>query len=401
MTAPISKKVLSMSSSATLAMTKRSRELQAKGIDVINLSIGEPDFDTPDYIKEAAVKAIEENFTHYPPVPGYLDLREAICLKLKRDNGLEFKPEQITVSNGAKHSITNVLMALLDDGDEVIIPAPFWVSYLEMVKFIGGVPKIVYAFIIDDFKITPQQLEAAITDKTKLIMFNNPSNPTGMVYTKMELQQLAEVLKRYPHVYILSDEIYELITFESEFESLTQFEYLRDRIVIVNGVSKGFAMTGWRIGYTAAPLEIASACNKIQGQMTSAASSIAQKAAKVALLQDPKESVDLKRMLTKFRERRDYLIGALKDIQGFKVNHPTGAFYIFANISGLLGKKYGKYLINTGDDLANYLLDEAHVALVGGDSFGNKKCIRISYATNTIKLVESVKRIKEAIQKLQ
>lgn len=396
----LSNRVLTMAASATLAMSKRSQEMQAQGIDVINLSVGEPDFNTPDIIKQAGVAAIENNFTHYPPVPGYMDLRKAICQKLKRDNGVDFEPSQIIVSNGGKHALINVLLAMVNPGDEVIIPAPYWVSYPEMVKFVEGTPVEVRATIESDFKITPAQLEAAITPKTKLLIFNSPSNPTGMVYSKAELQALADVLKKHPQVYILSDEIYELITFDCTFESFAQFPELRDRMIIMNGVSKGFAMTGWRIGYIAAPAEIAAACNKVQGQMTSAASSIAQKASVAAMLQDPKQSDDLKNMVARFKQRRDLVREGLKAIPGFKVNQPTGAFYIFPDISALFGKKYGKYTIKSGDDMAEFLLDEAHVALVGGDSFGDPNSIRISYATDETKLTESIRRIKEAVAKL-
>lgn len=396
----LSNRVLTMAASATLAMSKRSQEMQAQGIDVINLSVGEPDFNTPDVIKQAGVAAIENNFTHYPPVPGYMDLRKAICQKLKRDNGVDFEPSQIIVSNGGKHALINVLLAMVNPGDEVIIPAPYWVSYPEMVKFVEGTPVEVRATIASDFKITPAQLEAAITPKTKLLIFNSPSNPTGMVYSKAELQALADVLKKHPQVYILSDEIYELITFDCTFESFAQFPELKDRMIIMNGVSKGFAMTGWRIGYIAAPAEIAAACNKVQGQMTSAASSIAQKASVAAMLQDPKQSQDLKNMVARFKQRRDLVREGLKAIPGFKVNQPTGAFYIFPDISALFGKKYGKYMIKSGDDMAEFLLDEAHVALVGGDSFGDPNSIRISYATDETKLTESIRRIKEAVAKL-
>ncbi len=390
-----------MAPSATLGMSKRSRSMQEQGIDVINLSVGEPDFDTPQVIKDAGIAAIENNFTHYPPVPGYPDLRKAICTKLSRDNKLTFSPDQIVVGNGGKHAIMNVLMAMINPGDEVVIPAPCWVSYPEMVKFTEGVPVLVPAGIEDNFKITPAKLEAAITPRTKLVIFNSPSNPTGMVYDREELKALADVLAKHPQVYILSDEIYELITFEGKFESLSQFETLRDRIIIINGVSKGFAMTGWRIGYIAAPTEIAAACNKIQGQMTSAASSIAQKASVAAMLQDPQKSEELKDMVATFRKRRDMMLELLRDIPGLKVNVPTGAFYIFPNIEQLIGKKFNGKEITCGDDLANFLLDEAHVALVGGDSFGDPKSIRISYATGEDKLRESAKRIKEAVAKLQ
>ena len=396
----ISNRVLTMAASATLAMSKRSQEMQAQGIDVINLSVGEPDFNTPEIIKEAGMAAIKNNFTHYPPVPGYMDLRKAICEKLTRDNGVDFEPTQIIVSNGGKHALINVLLAMVNPGDEVIIPAPYWVSYPEMVKFVEGNPVEVRATIESDFKITPAQLEAAITPKTKLLIFNSPSNPTGMVYTKAELQALADVLKKHPNVYILSDEIYELITFDCTFESFAQFPELKDRMIIMNGMSKGFAMTGWRIGYIAAPAEIAAACNKVQGQMTSAASSIAQKASVAAMQQDPKQSADLKNMVASFKKRRDLVREGLKAIPGFKVNQPTGAFYIFPDISALFGKKYGKYTIKSGDDMAEFLLDEAHVALVGGNSFGDSNSIRISYATSEEKLTESIRRIKEAVAKL-
>ena len=399
--AVLSKRVLEMVPSATLGMSKRSRTMQEQGIDVINLSVGEPDFDTPQVIKEAGIEAINNNFTHYPPVPGFLDLRKAVCTKLLRDNGLSYSPDQIVVGNGGKHAIMNVLMAMVDPGDEVVIPAPCWVSYPEMVKFTEGVPVLVTAGIEDNFKITPAKLEAAITPKTKLVIFNSPSNPTGMVYNREELKAIAGVLAKYPHVHILSDEIYELITFEGKFESLSQFEEIRNRIIIVNGVSKGFAMTGWRIGYIAAPTEIAAACNKIQGQMTSAASSIAQKASVAALLQDPQKSEELKGMVATFRKRRDMMLELLREIPGLKVNVPTGAFYIFPNIKQLIGKKFNGKEITCGDDLANFLLDEAHVALVGGDSFGDPESIRISYATSEDKLRESARRIKEAVAKLQ
>lgn len=399
--AVLSKRVLEMVPSATLGMSKRSRSMQEQGIDVINLSVGEPDFDTPNVIKDAGIAAINNNFTHYPPVPGFLDLRKAVCTKLSRDNGLTYSPDQIVVGNGGKHAIINVLMAMIDPGDEVVIPAPCWVSYPEMVKFTEGVPVLVPAGIEDNFKITPAKLEAAITPKTKMVIFNSPSNPTGMVYNREELKAIADVLAKHPQVYILSDEIYELITFEGKFESLSQFEEIRNRIIIVNGVSKGFAMTGWRIGYIAAPTEIAAACNKIQGQMTSAASSIAQKASVAALLQDPKNSEELKGMVAIFRQRRDMMLDLLREIPGLKVNVPTGAFYIFPNIKGLIGKQFNGKKITCGDDLANFLLDEAHVALVGGDSFGDPESIRISYATSEDKLRESARRIKEAVAKLQ
>ncbi|MDR2556748.1 MAG: pyridoxal phosphate-dependent aminotransferase [Bacteroidales bacterium] len=394
----ISKRVTSMAVSATLAMSKKSRDLKAQGIEVIDLSVGEPDFNTPDFIKRAGIKAIEDDFSHYPPVAGFLDLQQAVCTKLKRDNGLDYSPNQIIVSNGAKHSLMNIFMAMVDPGEEVIIPVPYWVSYPEMVKFVDGIPVFIPTTGEQNFKITPEQLEAAITPKTKLLLFNSPSNPSGMVYSRDELRALANVLERYPEIYIVSDEIYELIVFDdTKFESFAQFPSLRERMILVNGVSKGFAMTGWRIGYIAAPVEIAAAYNKVQGQMTSAASSIAQKAAVTALLRAPSESSDLHDMVTTFKHRRDILLEMLEEIKGFKTLKPTGAFYVFPDISALLGKRYGQHIIKSGDDLANYLIEVAHVAIVGGDSFGSPNHIRISYATNTDKLIAAINQIKAAV----
>lgn len=398
--AMLAKRVLEMAPSATMAMNKRSRKMQENGIDVVNLSVGEPDFDTPQIIKQAGIDAIKNNFSHYPPVTGFLDLRKAICHKLTRDNKLTFSPDQIVVSNGGKHAIINVLLSMINPEDEVIIPSPYWVSYPEMVKFCQGIPVFIPTSIEHHYKISAQQLEAAITPRTKLLIFNSPSNPTGTVYNREELRELAMVLAKYPDVYVLSDEIYELITFGQKFESLAQFEEIVDRVIIVNGVSKGFAMTGWRIGYTAAPSDIAMACNKIQGQMTSAASSIAQKAAVAALTQDPKKSEDLHQMVETFKKRRDLMLEGLSSIPGFIVNCPEGAFYLFPNIEGLLGKSFNGQILRTGNDLANFLLDEAHVALVGGDSFGDSKSIRISYANNEERLRESLKRIQQAVLRL-
>jgi aspartate aminotransferase len=378
-------------------MSKKSRELKAQGIEVIDLSVGEPDFKTPDFIKKAGIKAIEDNFSHYSPVAGFRDLQQAVCTKLKRDNGLDYTPDQIIISNGAKHSLMNIFLAMVNPGEEVIIPTPYWVSYPEMVKFVDGVPVFVPTTSEQNFKITPQQLEAAITPKTKLLLFNSPSNPSGMVYSHEEMLALAAVLERYPDVYIVSDEIYELIVFDdTKFESFAQFPSLRSRMILVNGVSKGFAMTGWRIGYIAAPTEIAAAYNKVQGQMTSAASSIAQKAAAAALQKVPAESPDLHDMITTFKRRRDILLEMLGDVKGFKTLKPAGAFYVFPDISALLGKRYEQYTINSGDDLANYLLETAHVALVGGNSFGSPNHVRISYATDTDKLVAAINQIKTA-----
>ncbi|MDR0619643.1 MAG: pyridoxal phosphate-dependent aminotransferase [Bacteroidales bacterium] len=398
----ISKRVASMSVSATLAMSKRSRELKSQGAEIIDLSVGEPDFNTPDFIKLAGIKAIEDNFSHYPPVAGFLDLQQAVCTKLKRDNGLDYMPNQIVISSGAKHSLMNIFLAMVDPGEEVIIPSPYWVSYPEMVKFVDGVPVFIQTTGKQNFKITPQQLEAAITPKTKLLLFNSPCNPSGMVYSHEEMLALADVLERYPNVYIASDEIYELIVFDdTKFESFAQFPSLRERTILINGVSKGFAMTGWRIGYTAAPVEIAAAYNKVQGQMTSAASSIAQKAAVAALLSAPSENPDLQNMVTTFKNRRDTLLEMLVKIEDFQTLKPSGSFYVFPDISALTGKRYEQYVINSGDDLANFLLDVVHVALVGGDSFGCPNHIRISYATDTDKLIAAVKQIKSAVALLR
>jgi aspartate aminotransferase len=390
-----------MAVSATLAMSKKSRDLKSQGIEVVDLSVGEPDFNTPDFIKLAGIKAIEDDFSHYPPVAGFPDLQQAVCTKLKRDNNLDYKSNQIIISNGAKHSLMNIFMAMIDPGEEVIIPSPYWVSYPEMVKFVDGVPVFIETTQEADFKISPEQLEKAITPKTKLLLFNSPSNPSGMVYSQDELNALATVLAKHPEIYIVSDEIYELIVFDTKFESFAQFPFLKDRMILVNGVSKGFAMTGWRIGYIAAPAEIAAAYNKVQGQMTSAASSIAQKAAVTALLKAPSESPDLHDMVTTFKRRRDILLEMLNDIYGFKTIKPTGAFYVFPEVSALFGKSFNGRTIESGDDMADFLLEQAHVALVGGNSFGNANHIRISYATNTDKLVAAAKQIKAAVERLK
>jgi aspartate aminotransferase len=397
----LSDRIHNLAESETLAMTQKSRELAAQGFSVINLSIGEPDFDTPEYIKEYAKKAIDDNYSHYTPVPGYQDLREAICRKLKRDNNLTFTPDQIVVSNGAKQSLTNVVLSLINPGDEVIVPTPYWVSYREIIKLAEGKAVYIPAPIEQDFKITPQQLEAAITPKTKLFMFSSPCNPTGSVYTQEELKKLAEVFERHPHVFILADEIYELINFDGGHQSMAQFESIRERVITVNGVSKGFAMTGWRIGYVAAPKEIAKACNKIQGQITSAPSSIAQRATIIAMDQDPKECDDMTAMLEAFRSRRELLLNLLSEIPGFKCNRPQGAFYLFPDISYYFGKSYGETVIQNDSDLAMWLLNCAHVALVGGSAFGDPNCIRFSYATSNENLIEAAKRIKIWLAKLK
>jgi len=396
----LSNRVVQMSESETLAMTRIARELKSQGKDVISLSIGEPDFNTPEVVKDFAKQAIDENWTHYPPVPGYPDLREAISKKFKRDNNLDYSPEQIVVSTGAKQSIYQTVMVLVNPGDEVIIPAPFWVSYKEIVKVAEGKSVFVKTKLENDFKVTPQQLEEAITEKTKLIMFSSPSNPTGMLYTKQELKAIADVLARHKHVFVMADEIYEHINFEGKHESIAQFEAIKDQVITINGVAKGFAMTGWRIGFLAAALPIAKACDKLQGQVTSATCSIAQKATVKAMQIDPTTSADIIGMREKFRERRDMMFKLLQEIPGMKVRLPQGAFYFFPEVSSYYGKKYDKYEINDSNDLCMYLLYEANVALVPGAAFGDDDCIRLSYATSNEQLIEAVRRIKEALGKL-
>ena len=396
----LSNRVLQMAESETLAMTRIARELKAQGKDVISLSIGEPDFDTPEEVKNFAKTAIDENWTHYPPVPGYADLREAISKKFKRDNNLDYTPEQIVVSTGAKQSIYQLVMSLVNPNDEVIIPTPFWVSYKEIVKVAEGKCVYVKTALENDFKVTPQQLEDAITHKTKLIMFSSPSNPTGMLYTKEELRGIADVLSRHKHVFVMADEIYEHINFEGKHESLAQFEEVKEQVITVNGVAKGFAMTGWRIGFIGAPLPIAKACDKLQGQVTSATCSIAQRATIKAMEMNPQTSKDILSMREKFRERRDLMYKLLQEIPGLKTRLPQGAFYFFPEINHYFGKKYGKYTINDSNDLAMYLLYEANVALVPGSAFGDDNCIRFSYAASTETLIEAIKRIKEALEKL-
>ena len=397
----LSNRILQMSESETLAMTRIARELKAQGKDVISLSIGEPDFNTPEIVKEAAKKAIDNNYTHYPPVPGYADLREAISKKFKRDNDLDYKPEQIVVSTGAKQSIFQTVMALVNPGDEVIIPTPFWVSYKEIVKVAEAKTVYVKTTLTHNFKVTPQQLEAAITPKTKLIMFSSPSNPTGMLYTKEELKGIADVLAKHPNVYAMADEIYEHINFEGKHESLAQFDYIKDQVITVNGVAKGFAMTGWRIGFIGANVKIAKACDKLQGQVTSATCSIAQRATIIAMELNPVDNKDIIDMRNKFRERRDLMFKLLKDIPNINVILPQGAFYFFPEVNYYYGKSFKDYKINNSNDLAMYLLYEANVALVPGAAFGDDNCIRFSYATSDNLLIEAVRRIKEALLKLQ
>lgn len=395
----LSARLTALSPSETLAMSQKSQELKAQGIDVINLSVGEPDFNTPNHIKEAAKKAIEDNFSFYSPVPGYPALRKAIVEKLKRENGLEYDVNQIVCSNGAKQSVCNVLMCVVGAEDEVIIPAPYWVSYIEMVKLADGKSVIVEAGLDQDFKITPQQLEDAITPKTKVLILCSPSNPTGSVYTKEELAGLAKVLEKYPNVIVLADEIYEHINYIGKHESIAQFESIRDRVVIVNGVSKGYAMTGWRLGWIAAPQWIASACNKLQGQYTSGPCSITQKAAEAAYTGD---QTCVAEMRAAFERRRNLVVKMAKEISGFKVNIPDGAFYVFPECDSYFGKKTqdGKTIENSAD-LAMYLLETGHVACVGGSAFGAPNCIRMSYATSDENLVEAFKRIKNALELLK
>lgn len=394
----LSNRLLVMEESATIAMSRKSRELKAEGKDIISLSLGEPDFHTPDFIKQAAIEAMEQNYTMYTPVPGYDDLREAICEKFDRDNGIYYTKDQIVVSTGAKQSIANVVMSLVNPGDEVIIPAPYWVSYAEIVKVADGVSVFVNADIKADFKITGKQLEEAITNKTKLIMFSTPCNPTGSVYSKEELQELATVISKYKNIIVLSDEIYEHINFVGKHESLAQFPEVYDQVVTVNGVSKAWAMTGWRLGYIGAPKEIAAACSKVQGQFTSATSSITQRATIAALKKDP---VFLEEMLAAFKKRRKLVLEALQSMEGVIVNEPGGAFYFFPDISSFFGKSYNETKINDANDVTLYLLEEALVALVTGAAFGDPNCIRISYATDEATLKKAMDRIAAALKKLK
>ena len=393
----ISDRIKGMAVSATLAMSQKSSELRAAGVDVINLSVGEPDFDTPDHIKEAAKKAVDDNYTHYPPVPGYMDLRKAIAGKLLRENGVEFEPAQIVVSAGAKHSLSNVIFALVNPGDEVVIPTPAGVSYVEMVKLAGGKNVLVPAGIDQDFKVTPAQLEAAITPRTRMVLLCSPSNPSGSVYTREELQGIVEVLEKYPHVAILSDEIYEHINYAGEFTSLASFPEISGRVVIVNGVSKAYAMTGWRIGFMAGPLAVAKAVSKLQGQTTSGISTIAQKAALAAYDGSQQCVAD---MLEAFRRRRDLVVGLARRIPGLKVNEPQGAFYLFPEVGAYLGRRFGDKTIETDDDLAMYLLEEAHVATVSGSAFCLPGYIRLSYAASDEQLREAFARIETALARL-
>ena len=381
----------------TLKMAKLGRELKAKGFDITDLSLGEPDFDTPDHIKEAAKKAIDDNFSHYTPVAGYLDLREAVCFKLKRDNNLDYTPDQIVVSTGAKQSIANTVMSIVDAGDEVIIPTPFWVTYSEIVKMVGGIVKTVNTSIINGYKITPAELEEAITDKTKLFMFSSPCNPSGAVYSKDELSTLADVFKKYPNVFIMSDEIYEYINFIGKNESIAQFDFLKDRVVIINGLSKGYAMTGWRLGYIAANATIAKACEKIQGQITSGANAVTQRAAITALTADMNPTA---MMVEEFTKRRKRVMELLATMPGIVCSEPEGAFYVFPQVNQFFGKADGEDKIENADDLCMYLLNKAHVSTVTGRAFGEPNCIRISFANSMENIEKGFGKIKDALAKL-
>lgn len=396
--AELSNRLNRLAPSQTLAMSQKSGEMKALGIDVINMSVGEPDFNTPDHIKEAAKKAVDENFSRYSPVPGYMDLRKAIVAKLKNENNLDYATSEILVSSGAKQSVCNTVMALVNDGEEVIIPAPYWVSYPQMVKLAGGTPVIVNAGFEQNFKMTPEQLEAAITPKTRMLILCSPSNPTGSVYTKDELEALAEVIKRHDDLFVLADEIYEHINYVGKHESIAQFPGMKERTIIVNGVSKAYAMTGWRIGFIAAPEWIVKGCNKLQGQYTSGPCSVSQKAAEAAYTTS-QECVETMRKA--FERRRDLIVELAKEIPGLEVNCPQGAFYLFPKCSGFYGKCYEGKTINNSTDLAMFLLEEGHVATVGGDAFGDPECFRMSYATSDDNIREAMRRIKETLAKLK
>ena len=392
----LSDRINAMEVSATLGMAAKTRELKAEGKDIIGLSLGEPDFDIPDFIKEAAIEAIQQNYSKYTPIDGYLELREAICEKSKRDNNLSYKPSQIVVSTGAKQCLANVALAMLNPGDEVIFPAPYWVSYKEIAKMAGGVPIEVHTTIENNFKITPAQLETAITPKTKMVWFNTPCNPSGSIYSKAELEALAVVLRKHPHIFILSDEIYEYINFTNErVTSVAEIDGLYERTITVNGMSKAFAMTGWRIGYMGAPEWIAKACAKVQGQVTSGANAIAQRAS-IAALKAPKSKIQY--MVDEFKRRRDLVLQLLNEIEGFKLNIPEGAFYVFPDISSFFGKTLRGRIINNASDFSLYLLEEAMVATVTGEAFGDANCIRFSYAASEKDLREAIRRIKESLQ---
>lgn len=396
--AQLSDRLNRLAPSATLAMSQKSGEMKAQGIDVINMSVGEPDFNTPEHIKAAAKKAVDENFSRYSPVPGYMDLRKAIVAKLKNENDLDYSVNEILVSNGAKQSVCNTVMALVNDGEEVIIPAPYWVSYPQMVKLAGGVPVIVEAGFEQNFKITPEQLEAAITPKTRMLILCSPSNPTGSVYSAEELKGLAEVIMRYENVFVLADEIYEHINYTGKHSSIAHVPGMRDRAVIVNGVSKAYAMTGWRIGFIAAPEWIVKGCNKLQGQYTSGPCSVSQKAAEAAYTSSQECVAEMR---DAFKRRRDLIVSLAKDIPGLEVNEPEGAFYLFPKCSSYFGKSFDGKVINSSTDLALFLLEYGHVATVAGDAFGDPQCFRMSYATSDDNIREAMRRIKESLARLR
>lgn len=396
--AQLSDRLNRLAPSATLAMSQKSSEMKAQGIDVINMSVGEPDFNTPENIKEAAKKAIDDNFSRYSPVPGYPDLRKAIVAKLKNENGLDYTVNEVIVGTGGKQGICNVILALVNPGDEVIIPAPYWVSYPQMAKLAGGVPVIVNAGFDQDFKMTPEQLEAAITPKTKMLILCSPSNPTGSVYSKEELAALADVLRKHPDVFVLADEIYEHINYIGKHHSIAQEPGIKEQVIIANGVSKAYAMTGWRIGFLAGPEWIIKGCNKLQGQYTSGTCSVSQKAAEAAYTLDQSAVEEMRQA---FERRRDLIVKLAKEVPGLEVNIPQGAFYLFPKCNSYFGKSNGNKTINNSTDFAMYLLEEAHVATVGGDAFGDPDCFRMSYATSDENIKEAIRRIKEALSKLK
>ncbi len=390
-------RITSLEESATLKMSALTRELKAKGIDVIDMSIGEPDFPTPQHIKDAAKKAIDDGYTQYPPVPGYPELRKGIAAKLKRDNNLDFSPDQIVVSTGAKQSLMNLLLCLINPGDEVIIPAPYWVSYAAMAQLSEGKMVNIFTSVESDFKITPEQLEQAITPKTKVFLFSSPCNPTGSFYSKNELEALSRVFEKHPNIFIISDEIYEYINFSGSHESIAQFENIRERVIVVNGFSKGFAMTGWRLGYIAAPLWLAKACNKLQGQFTSGTCSIAQKAGETAITSELTATYEMR---DAFKRRRALIIDLLREIEGFKVSVPDGAFYVFPDVSHYFRKSFNGQIIANAEDFAMFILEQANVSIVTGDAFGNGNCVRLSFATSDEKIKTAISKIKEALTKL-
>ena len=394
----LSDRINSLSESQTLAMARLSRELIAQGKDIISLSIGEPDFDTPTFIKDAAKKAIDDNYTHYTPVPGYPELRKAVSLKFKRDNNLDYSPEQIVVSTGAKHSLTNLALTILNPGDEVIVLAPYWVSYIDMIKIAEGKPVIINSGIEADFKVTPAQIEKAITPKTRMLWFSSPCNPSGSVYSKDELLAIAQVIAKHPNIIIVADEIYEHINFLDKHQSIAQFDFIKEQVVTINGVSKGYAMTGWRIGYIGAPKWIADACTKMQGQFTSGTCSIAQKAAQAALEADPTSIIPMQEA---FKKRRDLVLKLMSEIPGLILNEPKGAFYVFPNVSYFFGKSDGETTIKNADDLSMFLLNKGLIAMVSGEAFGNPECLRLSYATSEDILTEAIKRMKNTLATLK